>query len=163
LEIIQNEFETIAKGVESATTRITADSVTGGKQIDRLLDLRLNEQTAEAKYVSKKHGLVNRKAGYVESRWNQTGGERGIRTLDTLLEYARFPGVCLKPLGHLSNPLPNSALEQNIPTAFLHEPTTKASSFSVCVRIKLDSQGYARALPKTNSQCQLFGICGKMG
>ena len=33
---------------------------------------------------------------------NQTGGERGIRTLDTLLEYARFPGVCLQPLGHLS-------------------------------------------------------------
>src|SRR5208282_1723487 len=30
------------------------------------------------------------------------GGERGIRTLDTLLEYARFPGVCLQPLGHLS-------------------------------------------------------------
>jgi hypothetical protein len=33
---------------------------------------------------------------------NQTGGERGIRTLDTFLEYARFPGVCLQPLGHLS-------------------------------------------------------------
>ena len=33
---------------------------------------------------------------------NRTGGERGIRTLDTLLEYARFPGVCLQPLGHLS-------------------------------------------------------------
>ena len=35
----------------------------------------------------------------------QIGGERGIRTLDTLLEYARFPGVCLQPLGHLSNRL----------------------------------------------------------
>src|ERR1039457_2975796 len=33
---------------------------------------------------------------------NKAGGERGIRTLDTLLEYARFPGVCLQPLGHLS-------------------------------------------------------------
>jgi hypothetical protein len=33
---------------------------------------------------------------------NQTGGERGIRTLDALLEHARFPGVCLQPLGHLS-------------------------------------------------------------
>ena len=33
---------------------------------------------------------------------SEFGGEGGIRTLDTLLEYARFPGVCLKPLGHLS-------------------------------------------------------------
>jgi hypothetical protein len=29
-------------------------------------------------------------------------GERGIRTLGTLLEYTHFPGVLLKPLGHLS-------------------------------------------------------------
>ena len=32
----------------------------------------------------------------------QYGGERGIRTLDTLLTYTHFPGVLLKPLGHLS-------------------------------------------------------------
>jgi hypothetical protein len=31
------------------------------------------------------------------------GGERGIRTLGTLLTYTRFPGVRLKPLGHLTN------------------------------------------------------------
>ena len=31
-----------------------------------------------------------------------TGGERGIRTLDTLLTYTHFPGVLLQPLGHLS-------------------------------------------------------------
>ncbi len=30
-----------------------------------------------------------------------TGGERGIRTLETLLS-TRFPGVRLKPLGHPS-------------------------------------------------------------
>lgn len=30
-------------------------------------------------------------------------GERGIRTLDTLLTYTRFPGVLLQPLGHLSS------------------------------------------------------------
>jgi hypothetical protein len=30
------------------------------------------------------------------------GGERGIRTLGTLFTYTRFPGVRLKPLGHLS-------------------------------------------------------------
>ena len=33
----------------------------------------------------------------------ECGGERGIRTLDTLLTYTHFPGVLLKPLGHLSN------------------------------------------------------------
>jgi hypothetical protein len=30
------------------------------------------------------------------------GGEIGIRTQDTLLEYTHFPGVRLRPLGHLS-------------------------------------------------------------
>ena len=30
------------------------------------------------------------------------GGERGIRTLDTLLTYTRFPGVLFQPLRHLS-------------------------------------------------------------
>jgi hypothetical protein len=30
------------------------------------------------------------------------GGERGIRTLDTVLPYTHFPGVLLQPLGHLS-------------------------------------------------------------
>jgi hypothetical protein len=32
----------------------------------------------------------------------EVGGERGIRTLDTLLRYTHFPGVRLRPLGHLS-------------------------------------------------------------
>ena len=31
-----------------------------------------------------------------------SGGERGIRTLDTGLPYTHFPGVRLQPLGHLS-------------------------------------------------------------
>ena len=31
-----------------------------------------------------------------------TGGEGGIRTLDTLLTYTHFPGVLLQPLGHLT-------------------------------------------------------------
>src|SRR5690606_2137608 len=30
------------------------------------------------------------------------GGEGGIRTRDTLLEYTHFPGALLQPLGHLS-------------------------------------------------------------
>ena len=45
----------------------------------------------------------------------ETGGERGIRTLDTLLEYARFPGVCLQPLGHLSRRSPVVRQKQNRP------------------------------------------------
>ena len=32
------------------------------------------------------------------------GGEGGIRTRGTLLAYTRFPGVHLRPLGHLSVP-----------------------------------------------------------
>ena len=55
------------------------------------------------------------------------GGERGIRTLDTLLEYARFPGVCLKPLGHLSV-AGQSGIERG-PHVLFHEPASKASSF----------------------------------
>ena len=35
--------------------------------------------------------------------FNHFGGESGIRTHGTLLEYTRFPSVLLKPLGHLSN------------------------------------------------------------
>ncbi len=31
-----------------------------------------------------------------------SGGERGIRTPDTVLPYTHFPGVRLQPLGHLS-------------------------------------------------------------
>ena len=35
----------------------------------------------------------------------EIGGEGGIRTLDRLLTYTHFPGVLLKPLGHLSGRL----------------------------------------------------------
>src|ERR1041385_1294897 len=36
------------------------------------------------------------------SIFKKTGGERGIRTPDRLLTCSRFPGVCFKPLSHLS-------------------------------------------------------------
>ena len=32
-----------------------------------------------------------------------SGGERGIRTPDTLVRYTHFPGVRLRPLGHFSS------------------------------------------------------------
>ena len=38
-----------------------------------------------------------------EERWDvRLGGEGGIRTLGTLFTHTRFPGVHLRPLGHLS-------------------------------------------------------------
>lgn len=40
--------------------------------------------------------------GYMTIFRGDAGGERGIRTLGTLLTYTRFPSVRLKPLGHLS-------------------------------------------------------------
>ncbi len=33
----------------------------------------------------------------------KNGGEQGIRTLDRLFTYTRFPGVLLQPLGQLSS------------------------------------------------------------
>ena len=44
-------------------------------------------------------------------------GEKGIRTLGTLLEYTHFPGVRLRPLGHLS--VPNYRRFQKILPHFL--------------------------------------------
>ena len=43
-----------------------------------------------------------KKAGLQTGFHHLVCGEKGIRTLDTLLEYTRFPGVPLKPLEHLS-------------------------------------------------------------
>jgi hypothetical protein len=34
--------------------------------------------------------------------FDMNGGEGGIRTLGTLVAYTHFPGVLLRPLGHLS-------------------------------------------------------------
>ena len=52
---------------------------------------------------------VQKARSFNDFRWMKSagmeiaGGERGIRTLGTLLTYTRFPGVRLQPLGHLSN------------------------------------------------------------
>ena len=40
--------------------------------------------------------------GGSENPFPEDGGERGIRTLDTLLAYTPLAGVRLRPLGHLS-------------------------------------------------------------
>ena len=59
---LEEEREATAKGQEAAITRIKADIATCEKQIDLLLDMRLNEQISEPEYISKKCVLVNQKA-----------------------------------------------------------------------------------------------------
>ncbi len=39
---------------------------------------------------------------HLSHKWSFSRREEGIRTLDTLLGYTRFPGELLQPLGHLS-------------------------------------------------------------
>ena len=48
----------------------------------------------------------------LDSGGEQECGERGIRTLDTLLEYTHFPGVLLQPLGHLSLEIGRTKLQK---------------------------------------------------
>ena len=46
-----------------------------------------------------------------------SGGKEGIRTLDTLFTYTRFPGVRLKPLIHLSvDYYPDFLIQNNVKT-----------------------------------------------
>jgi hypothetical protein len=59
---LERERKAAVKGQEAAIARCKADLATCDKQIDLLLDMRLNEQINEPEYVSKKHVLVNRKA-----------------------------------------------------------------------------------------------------
>ena len=59
---LEQEREATARGQEAAITRYKADLGACEKQIDLLLDMRLNEQISEPEYVSKKHALVNQKA-----------------------------------------------------------------------------------------------------
>src|SRR5690606_8299270 len=51
-----------------------------------------------------------------KNRWVfKYGGERGSRTLDTL-RYTHFPGVLLRPLGHLTNKTFTFTFSQVAPT-----------------------------------------------
>ena len=58
----EKEREAAAQRQAAALARCKADLATCEKQIDLLLDMRLNEQISETEYVSKKHVLVNQKA-----------------------------------------------------------------------------------------------------
>ena len=51
-------------------------------------------------------------------------GESGIRTRGTLLEYTHFPGVLLKPLGHLS-------MMPYRPSSYPKNQLTKLHKFSI--------------------------------
>jgi hypothetical protein len=59
---LEPEREVAARGQKAAIARYKTDLEMCEKQIDLLLDMRLNEQISEPEYVSKKHVLVNRKA-----------------------------------------------------------------------------------------------------
>ena len=59
---LEKDREATAKAQEGAILRCKDDITTCEKQIDLLLDMRLNEQIGESEYVSKKHVLVNQKA-----------------------------------------------------------------------------------------------------
>ena len=54
--------EASAKAQEAAVARLKAEMTTCEKQLDLLLDMRLNEQISENEYISKKCLLVNQKA-----------------------------------------------------------------------------------------------------
>ena len=45
---------------------------------------------------------MKNEASIEQSATSNFGGEGGIRTLGTLFTHTRFPGVHLRPLGHLS-------------------------------------------------------------
>ena len=61
-----NELEKIrleaAKAQETAVAKVKDELTMAEKQIDLLLDMRLNEQIDKSEYVLKKHTLLNRKA-----------------------------------------------------------------------------------------------------
>ncbi len=59
---LESDRESAAKAQEAAKTRLKADLAACERQIDLLLDMRLDEQITEPEYVLKKHILVNRKA-----------------------------------------------------------------------------------------------------
>ncbi len=46
--------------------------------------------------------VMKRRIDFLVGKRCESGGERGIRTLETLLTFTRFPGVLLQPLGHLT-------------------------------------------------------------
>lgn len=46
--------------------------------------------------------FIKKSAYLLSGFFIKSGGEEGIRTLDTLFTYTRFPGVRLQPLIHLS-------------------------------------------------------------
>lgn len=77
------------------------------------------------------------KTAILAEKDGHTGGEGGIRTLDTLLTYTHFPGVRLQPLGHLSD---NCRVNQSIKPCNLgdlqvrHEiPSTRRPSPSLTI------------------------------
>ena len=58
--------------------------------------MRQTERSAVAKKCGSAEGFQSKAPD------RETGGETGIRTQGEVLAHSRFPGVCFKPLSHLS-------------------------------------------------------------
>jgi site-specific DNA recombinase len=62
ISVLEIDRARAVEGQVAAKTRLKAELTACEKQIDLLLDMRLDEQITEPEYVLKKHILVNRKA-----------------------------------------------------------------------------------------------------
>ena len=69
-------------------------------------DISLNKIAKEVMESPKYLSLINKIIKFIYQLYSSR--EEGIRTLDTLLAYTHFPGVRLRPLGHLSNLVRNN-------------------------------------------------------
>ena len=63
--------------------------------------LTLGTRLEPSRGAQRPHQGVTTNQGAQDALCSKDGGEGGIRTLDTL-PYTHFPGVRLRPLGHLS-------------------------------------------------------------
>ena len=60
---------------------------------------KMSTHLSTAPHQSRKKRKLSRAVELLKYKY---GGERGIRTLETLLTLTHFPGVLLQPLGHLT-------------------------------------------------------------
>ena len=67
----------------------------------------MSTHMSTAPHQSRKKRELTRAVELLKTKY---GGERGIRTLETLLTLTHFPGVLLQPLGHLTVNYCNSSL-----------------------------------------------------
>ena len=72
------------------------------EEYDRVDERRVGPYQRSDRVVDRWREVRVRGHGALEMSSNRDSGQGGIRTLETLLTFTRFPGVRLQPLGHLS-------------------------------------------------------------